>query len=82
MIASGVRKVRSRASAQAMKTKDMTRLKLDPYAHMANSPSYAGNSDDTVERGEGITATNDVAIMESYPDLQQTPEKAVIRSRQ
>lgn len=64
MIASGVRKVRSRASAQVFRTKEMTSLKLDPYAHLANSPTCAGKSDDTVERGEG-TIPNDVVIVES-----------------
>lgn len=82
MIASGVRKFRSRESAQVFKIKEMTSLKTVPYAHMANSPTCAGNGDDTVERGEGITTTNDLVIMESYPDLQHTPKKALIHSRQ
>lgn len=81
MIASGVRRFRSRASAQVVKAKDMTRLKCDPYTHMANSPPCAVNSDDVVERGEGITVTKDVLLAENHPDLQEALEKVVIRSR-
>lgn len=81
MIASGVRTFRLRAWAQVIKAKDMMRLKLDPYAHMPNSPPCAGNSDNTVERGEGVTATKEVSSIESHSDLQHIPEKVVIRSR-
>lgn len=80
-IGSGVRSFRSRASLQVFKARGMTRLKLDPYAQMANSPPCAGNSDHTVERGAGVAATKDVLIMESYPDMQHTPEKVVLHSR-
>lgn len=80
-IGSGVRTFRSRASMQVSKARGMTRLKLDPYAHMANSPSCAENSDNAIEKGEGVTAIEDVLIMESYPDMQHTPEKVVIHAR-
>ena len=72
---------RIRASVPAFEPGDMTKLQLDHRMYMTTSATCGGTSEDALEKGQGITVTKDVLIMESYPELQ-IPDKVLIQSTQ